>query len=78
MPCSILNVCPLRGVGNKNIHMIGRVKCKIHYQNKQIIHDIYIIPDNEAVVLLLIGCDVLRKFNIFYAVTKLNIINMKY
>ncbi|TMW44354.1 hypothetical protein DOY81_010566 [Sarcophaga bullata] len=55
---------PYRGVGKNKISFYGQVKCEIFYKNKTIEHTLFVLPDDEAVVPLLIGRHRLSKFNI--------------
>lgn len=53
-----------RGIGNKNLNVYGRIKCEIHFGNRKCLHSFFILPDEEAVVPILVGRDLLSKFNI--------------
>lgn len=54
----------LRGMGNKNLSTYGFVYCKIVFKNCVYLHKFFVLPDDEAVVPLLIGRDLLHKMNI--------------
>ena len=36
----------------------------IKFRNREILHDFFVLPDEEAVIPLLIGRDLLGKFNV--------------
>lgn len=60
-----------RGVGNGKVTSYGTVKCKVTFGNITSIHDVIVIPDDEAVVPLLIGREFLNKLGIgLYQVKK--------
>lgn len=52
------------GVGNKRISTYGFVKCHLIFKNCKFTHNIIVLPDDESVVPLLIGRDLLDKMNI--------------
>lgn len=57
-------VSPYRGVGINRLSAHGLVKCKVIYAGRVVIHNFLVLPDEEAVVPLLFGRDILPKLKI--------------
>ena len=57
-------VTPYRGIGKDRISSYGQVECTILYNDRIIEHVLFVLPDDEAVVPVLIGRDVWVKFKI--------------
>ena len=73
-----------RGIGNKAIISLGLIKCEIYFKKHRIVHTFLVLPDEEDVVPMLIGRDLMFKLNVkltqsiyIYKKTELNEINMQ-
>lgn len=54
----------LYGMGNKRLSTYGTVKCKILFRAHELIHDFIVLPDDETIIPLLIGVDLLNRMRI--------------
>ena len=52
-------------MGNHKLSMFGSIVCEFYFGKRKVIHKIFILPDEESVVPLLIGRDLLMKLNIY-------------
>lgn len=55
---------PYRGMGNTRLSTYGQILCKVIFRNQSVTHVFTVIPDDEALVPLLVGRDVLPKLGI--------------
>ena len=60
-------VSSFRGVGPKKISIFGTIKCKTKFRNRELINDLFVLLDEEAVIPLLFGRDLLANLmSIFF------------
>lgn len=55
---------PFRGMGNSRLSSYGKILCKVTFRNKSVTHVFTVIPDDESLVPLLVGRDLLLKLEI--------------
>lgn len=53
-----------RGLGNKKLSTYGTVKCKFEYRKRKLTHDFIVLSDEEAVVPLIVGRDLMTRLNV--------------
>ena len=51
-------------MGNHKLSMFGSIVCEFYFGEEKVIHKVFVLPDEQLVVPLLIGRDPLKKLNI--------------